>query len=246
MNGSAGDRGAPQVTGAAGGRRFPAFSPVAEHSLLVEFGDRIAPDTHARVLSLDRALAAHPFEGFCESVPAYAAVLVRFDPLACDHGAVETHLRALLDRAAAPATGARALREVAVCYDADLAPDLDAVAQATGLTPEAVIAAHLAGEYSVFLYGFAPGYAYMAGVPPAIRVPRKPAAVRDVAAGSVLIAGPQCIVSTLTMPTGWWVIGRSPTRILTGQADRPFLFDVGDRVRFRRISRAEHDAGPAA
>jgi inhibitor of KinA len=37
------------------------------------------------------------------------------------------------------------------------------------------------------------------------------------------------------MPTGWWVIGRSPTRILDEGAARPFLFDVGDRVRFRRI-----------
>ena len=59
--------------------------------------------------------------------------------------------------------------------------------------------------------------------------------MRGVAAGSVIIAGAQCLVTTLTMPTGWWVIGRSPTRILTGDAARPFLFDVGDRVRFRRV-----------
>jgi len=64
--------------------------------------------------------------------------------------------------------------------------------------------------------------------------------------GSVLIAGPQCLVSTLTMPTGWWVIGRSPTRILTGDEDRPFLFDVGDRVSFRRIDRATYEAEACA
>src|SRR5690606_14886683 len=103
-------------------------------------------------------------------------------------------------------------------------------------------AAHLAGQYEVFMYGFAPGYAYLAGVPEAIRMPRKPTALRGVAAGSVLIAGPQCLVSTITMPTGWWNIGRSPTRILTDDPERPFLFDIGDRVRFRRIGRAEYDA----
>ena len=92
------------------------------------------------------------------------------------------------------------------------------------------------------MYGFAPGYAYLAGVPGAIHMPRKLAALRGVAAGSVLIAGPQCLVSTITMPTGWWVIGRSPTRILTGDPARPFLFDVGDFVRFRRITRAEYEA----
>ena len=68
------------------------------------------------------------------------------------------------------------------------------------------------------------------------------AAVRGVAAGSVLVAGPQCLVTTLTMPTGWWIIGRSPTRILSDDEDRPFLLDVDDRVTFKRISRAEFDA----
>ncbi|WP_152971037.1 carboxyltransferase domain-containing protein, partial [Rhizobium ecuadorense] len=70
--------------------------------------------------------------------------------------------------AAVPAT-IGAMREVEVCYDPDLAPDLAAVAEASGLSPEDVISAHLSGDYSVFLYGFAPGYAYLAGVPEAIQ-----------------------------------------------------------------------------
>lgn len=84
--------------------------------------------------------------------------------------------------------------------------------------------------------------AYLAGVPEAIRIPRKEAAVRGVPAGSVLIGGQQCLVTTLTMPTGRWIIGRSPTLILdSASKERPFLFDVGDRVSFRRISRAQFD-----
>lgn len=222
-------------------RQFPAFSPMAEHGLLVEFGDRFDDAVHARVARLDRALAAAPFPGFLESVPAYAAILIRFDPLVCDHAAAEGAARALLDRDM-PLPASPALHHVPVCYDDDLAPDLAAVAQATSLTAPEVIAAHLAGRYGVVMYGFAPGYAYLAGVPPAIRLPRKPAAVRGVPAGSVLIAAGQCLVSTLTMPTGWWIIGRSPARILTGRPDRPFLFDPGDSVLFHRIPRSEYDA----
>jgi inhibitor of KinA len=221
-------------------RAFPVVTPIAEHSLLVEFGDRIDRTINNRVLALDASLAAFPFAGFLESVPAYASLLVRFDPLVTDHPTAVRHLAGLLDKAAPPRP--TQVREVLVCYDRDLSPDLGAVANATGLSEEAVIAAHLSGRYEVFMYGFAPGYAYLAGVPTPIHLPRKPAAVRGVAAGSVLIAGPQCLVSTLTMPTGWWVIGRSPTRILTGDEERPFLFDVGDRVSFRRIDRATFDA----
>ncbi len=85
------------------------------------------------------------------------------------------------------------------------------------------------------MYGFAPGYAYLSGVPEAIHLPRKPAAVRGYPVGSVMIAGAQCLITTLPMPTGWWVIGRTPLRVLDTDARRPFLFEPGDRVRFVRV-----------
>jgi inhibitor of KinA len=214
----------------------PHYRPVADHALMVVMGDTINDATHADVLQLDRALNASPFAGFTESIPAMVSLLVDFDPLVTDHSQVAAHLNRLLHAPPIPVPAATN-REVLVCYDD--APDLQAVAQQTGMTVEAVIAAHLAGDYRVFMYGFAPGYAYLSGTPQPLHLNRKPAPVRAVAAGSVIIAGGQCLVTTLTMPTGWWIIGWSPTRILTGDALQPFLFDVGDRVRFRRISRAD-------
>ncbi len=44
------------------------------------------------------------------------------------------------------------------------------------------------------------------------------------------------------MPTGWSILGASPMRLLTDDPTHPFLFDVGDRVRFTRIDRARFDA----
>ena len=222
----------------------PLCRPVGDRAVLVEFGETIDSEVHDRVIRLDAALAAAPFEGFVEAVPAYASLLICFDPLVTDHHAVEVAVSGLI-AGEAKGVGPGGLREVEVCYDDALAPDLVSVARASGLTPEEVAAAHLSGEYSVFMYGFAPGYAYLAGVPAPIRLPRKQAALRDVPAGSVIIAGAQCLVTTLTMPTGWWIVGHSPTRILRDDdRERPFLFDVGDRVRFRRISRADYDARP--
>jgi inhibitor of KinA len=215
---------------------------VADRALLVELGDTIDRDVHDRVLRLDGAIAADPFPGFEEAVPAYASLLVSFDPRVTDHRSVESSIVDRLKRNATPLpAGTR--HELEVCYDDGLGPDLSAVAEAAGITVEQVITAHLAGDYRVFMYGFAPGYAYLAGVPEPIRLPRKAAAVRGVAAGSVIIAGPQCLVTTLTMPTGWWSIGRSPAAILRPDDPvRPFLFDPGDSVGFRRISRREYDA----
>jgi len=221
--------------------QWPRFTPVAEHALLVSFGDTIDDATGAAVLALDRALAATPPHGITECVPAMVNLLVGFDPLCTDHDAVRTHVQQLLGGATATPAAGR-LHEVQVCYEGALAPDLAAVARAKGLTLEAVIAQHLHGDYQVRMYGFAPGYAYLSGVPAAIQLPRKAAPLRDIAAGSVLIAGQQCLVTTLVMPTGWSIIGRSPTRILRPDADAPFLFDVGDRVRFTRIDLAQYAA----
>ena len=221
---------------------YPLFRAVADQAVLVEFGAMSGPEVLAQVRHLDRMLLRDGFAGFVEAVPAFVNLLVRFDPTLTDHAAVEHALRDLMQRPELAITEP-VLHQVDVCYDPDLAPDLAAVALACGMTIDAVIAAHLAGDYSVIMYGFAPGYAYLSGVPAPLHLPRKPAAVRGIAAGSVIIAGAQCLVTTLTMPTGWSIIGRSPTRILGDDAAKPFLFDVGDRVQFRRISRAEFDAG---
>jgi inhibitor of KinA len=220
---------------------FPIFRPVGANGVLVELGDKISDAAAAAVTDLETALRRQPFEGFAETVPGYVNLLVLFDPLATDHGTVETTLRALLTQPGQPRHDGRR-RDVEICYDPDLAPDIARVAAATGLTPDSVAAAHLNGDFRVVMYGFAPGYAYMSGVPQALQLPRKPAAVRGIPKGSVLIAGPQCIVTTLTMPTGWWIIGRSPTEILTADPSRPFLLDVGDTVQFRRIDRATFEA----
>lgn len=217
---------------------FPRILAVADRAVLIELGAAVGPEVQARVWALDRALRDDPVVGQVELVPAMVNLMLVFDPLVTDHAAVRAGVEGRL-AVLAEAVVDGAEREVLVCYDAPYAPDLAAVAEQAGLSSEAVIAAHLAGEYRVAMYGFAPGYAYLSGVAEAIRLPRKAAPVRGVPAGSVIIAGGQCLVTTLTMPTGWWVIGRSRTRILTGDEGRPFLFDVGDRVRFRRVTAAE-------
>lgn len=215
------------------------FTPIGDSAVLVSFADAISDTAHAQVVALDRALGSDPPAGMTETVPALVNLLVAFDVTETDHADISAHIRGLLPGLQAQGI-AGAQQRVPVCYEGDCAPDLAAVADATGLSPEAVIAAHLEGDYRVLMYGFAPGYAYMAGVPAAIQVPRKPAPVRDVPAGSVIIAGPQCLVTTLKMPTGWSIIGRSPARILRDDPDKPFLFDVGDHIRFERIDLATH------
>ncbi|KKC24139.1 5-oxoprolinase subunit B family protein [Sphingomonas sp. SRS2] len=210
---------------------FPIVRPVGASAILVELGDGIDEAISGRVIALDRALLAEPLAGLVETVPAYAALMIVFDPLVADVEALSSlALRLARDIRADERPGREHV--VPVCYDG---PDLDAVAQRTGLSREQAIGAHLSGDYRVYMYGFAPGYAYLGGVPQALQLPRKPAAERGHPVGSIIIAGAQCLITTLPMPTGWWVIGNTPLRVLDPAAEQPFRFDPGDRIRFEQI-----------
>jgi inhibitor of KinA len=200
--------------------------PLGEAALLVEFGTAIDPAIHAQVVALDAALAERPPSWLHETVPAYASLMLLFDPLAVDAATVEQHLRSL---ALAGAELAGAEHVVPVRYDG---PDLPAVAARLGIGEAEVGAQHQAGAYRVYMYGFAPGYAYLGGVPEPLHLPRKEAPVRGHPPGSVMIAGGQCLVTTLPMPTGWWVIGHTDFRVLDAEAAQPFRLAPGDRVRF--------------
>lgn len=221
------------------------MTPVGDSAVLVHFADDASDETLGLVLGLDGALAASNVEGLVEIVPGQVNLLAVFDPLITDHGAIETAIGVAL-RAGPVQLPDAPIHEIEVCYDASLAPDLDEVAGLTGLSHREIVDVHLSGDYRVLMYGFAPGYAYLGGVPPELRLPRKSAAVRDVPAGSVILAGHQALVTTLTMPAGWWRIGASPTPLLPNDLSQPFPLDPGDRVAFVEIDLATYEARRAS
>jgi len=216
------------------------YTPVADHALLVTLADEVGDEAHAAIVAFDQAITAASPMGVIEVVPALVNLLVSFDPVVTDHIQLEASLRKL-HTATQHKSEPGATHVVQVCYEAPYDLDLEAVAKATNLSKEAVINAHVAGDYTVLMYGFVPGYAYMGGVDESIQVPRKLAAVRDIPAGCVMIAGGQCLITTLLMPTGWSIIGRSPTKILLNDPNRPFLFDVSDNVKFERINLSDYE-----
>src|SRR5512141_251535 len=73
---------------------WPRFIPAGDAALLVQLGDRIDPAINRQVHALARHLAAAPLPGIREAVPAYASLLVHYDPAILDEAAVLTHIQA--------------------------------------------------------------------------------------------------------------------------------------------------------
>ncbi len=198
------------------------FLPYGEDGLLIEVGDP------AEVVALHRAAAGLP--GVREAVPGARTVLVVVDPGVTS---VDT-LRARLTSVDTPALAAGEVAEVVldVVYDG---PDLAAVAAETGLSPTEVIARHSGGRYTVAFCGFAPGFAYLTGLDPRLRVPRLAQPRTGVPAGAVAVAGEFAGVYPRPSPGGWRLLGRTDAVLWDPARTPPAVLTPGTSVRFRPV-----------
>ncbi len=224
---------------------FPLMKLIAasDSSLLIVFGDVMSPALHARVMSLFFALRRRNDPRIRNLHPAYASLLIDFDPLRLTHDELSSLVQQL-----APAQDASALDRPAnivtipVCYDVEFGPDLLEVARHAGLSPEEVVRLHSSPTYLVSFLGFSPGFAYLGGLPEALHTLRLATPRPLVASGSVGIAGSQTGIYPSDSPGGWRLIGRTPWRMFDPQAASPTRLQPGDSVKFSPIDRVTFDA----
>jgi KipI family sensor histidine kinase inhibitor len=209
--------------------------PASDRSLLVSFGREIAPEAHLSVRRATESLMG--LRSIVNLHPAFASVLVEFDPRLHRHSEIEALIRERIQAARNTPPAGRAV-EVPAVYGGDAGPDLEDVARHTGLSPERVVELHTAAEFVVCFLGFATAFVYLGGLPPELATPRLPAPRRQVPAGSIGIAGSQTGIYPLASPGGWRLIGRTPLPLFDPRAIPPPLLRMGDRVRFVRIAEA--------
>lgn len=119
--------------------------------------------------------------------------------------------------------------EIPVRYDGD---DLHDVARMTGIDPDDVIALHHGATYRAAFCGFAPGFAYLDGLPEPLRLPRRASPRTGVPAGSVAIAAGQSAVYPRRSPGGWHLVGRTDVVMFDPDRRPPALVEPGTVVRF--------------
>ena len=221
-------------------RGSPTIEPFGDSALLVSLGSTGDPVLAARAqvvaVAMEAGRVAIPAIG--RAVPAHASILVPFDPLAISlDDAIGVARRALagsdggaIGADEAPDDGAPI--EIPVRYGGLDGPDLDEVAELHGLRPGEVIDLHASALYRVLFLGFAPGFAYLGGLPASLVTPRRASPRERVPAGSVGIAGEQTGVYPLAMPGGWQLIGRTEAVLFDPDRPQPALLRPGASVRF--------------
>jgi len=213
----------------------PRIVPLGDSAVLIQLGDEIDLTINQRVHALANLITASSIDGIIETVPAYATLLVHYDPLMLSFAQIKNHLLTKLSQAQENETRKPRLVEVSVQYGGEFGIDLESVASHLRLSVEDVIRIHSEKTYTVYMMGFTPGYPYMGKLDDAIIMPRLETPRTKVPAGTVAIAGSQTGIYSIESPGGWNLIGWTPLKLFDPESNSPFLFAPGDEVKFAPI-----------
>ena len=211
--------------------------PVGVNGILAVLGDSISEQTGAQVAALREAIAAAHISGVEETIPAYASLLVKYDPFLTDYAALCEALRRLEKTFSASTVQSGRIVEIPVCYGGAYGEDLPFVAQHAGLSEQEVIALHTARPYRIYMLGFLPGFPYLGGLDERLHTPRLATPRTKIPAGSVGIGGKQTGIYPMESPGGWQLIGRTPLTLFAPGESLPYA--AGDSIRFVPVDETE-------
>ena len=211
----------------------------------VEFGNEISPAINGRVMALHAAIAsakaAGRLEGVVETVPTMRSLMVCYDPIATSRAELQPRIDALI--AGGLSAGMKSRRiTIPCCYDdPEFAPDLKEIAERTKRTPEQVIEGHVGSLFQVYVLGFMPGLAYIAGLEKSLYLPRRSQPRVRVPRSSVAIAMDMTTIYPFESPGGWHIVGRTPLWMFDQRREQPVFLAPGDRLTFQRVDRKTYD-----
>ncbi|MHB1962157.1 MAG: 5-oxoprolinase subunit B/C family protein [Acidimicrobiales bacterium] len=205
---------------------------------------RVAVADAAAGRRLGAAVRSAAPDGVVEVVPSFRSVLVVVDPLVAELEATAGELARLAgspwpsdDLAGRPPV------VLPVTFDG---PDLEAACAHAGLDADGLVRSVLDATLTVAVVGFSPGFAYLEGLPPALRrIPRRATPRPAVRPGALGLAGGRAAVYPQATPGGWQLVGTTERRLFD-PATPPFsLLQVGDTVRFSPAALATGAAAPS-
>lgn len=214
-------------------------SRVSETGVIIYFGHSIDLTLIDKIALFSHAVQRRYSGKLYEVIPSYTTLLIEFHPLKVDVDELITwcqqQAKKILSAKALPSESK--LVTFPVYYHPDVAPDLERVARDRQMTIEQLVELHSEKEYTVCAIGFAPGFAFLGSVDPQIATPRHSEPRLKVAKGSVGIADEQTAIYPQQSPGGWQIIGNCPVELFNIEHDPMMPFEVGDKVRFKPVSR---------
>lgn len=206
------------------------FSPLGDEHILINFGDKISPRTLSKVLSAGAALKPHVLE----VKSAYSTLMVRYNALQYEYNSYVKKINSIIKNVDINSRHDAKVHKIMTQYGGEWGQDLSRVARHNNLTEKQVVKIHTQNDYLVYMIGFLPGFCYLGGLDNNIATPRLDVPRKQIAKGSVGIAGQQTGVYPIQSPGGWNIIGRTEYDFFVNE-NPPCKIMPGDYIRFVEV-----------
>ena len=219
---------------------YPKVVIASENSTIVYFSERPCSQTSDQIAYTANALKIRLGEELIDLIPSYHSLLVIYDPLKIGFQKIEQEIRNTIGQWTSNNQSQQSRTvELPVYYSPESGPDLQRIADHSGLSIDQVIELHQQTEYTVYAMGFAPGFAYLGEVDERIAMPRLATPRHNVPQGAVAIADRQTAIYPSQSPGGWNIVGLCPIRLFNAEKQPHTPMQVGDKIRFISIDRDE-------
>ena len=219
----------------------PLFRIAGDRGLLVEYGDVIDPDVNNKVRSMAIIMEKESSKSVIETIPTYRSLLIIYDPAITNPAKLKKEILALEERLSQIKIPPPNTVEIPVCYGGEFGPDIQFVADHNSITADDVVRIHSEADYQIYMIGFTPGFPFLGGLPKELHTPRLETPRSFVPERSVGIANNQTGIYPLASPGGWQLIGKTPLRLFAPEHSNPFIYKVGDRIKFKPISAEDYN-----
>ncbi len=236
----------------------PTIRPAGDRYLLIEFGNEMNLELNFLAHGLAAAIATERPKGVIETAPAFASLLVHYEPDDVSYARVVEEMRALM-RSLGPSDNlvldsrlfylptayldpwSREAYERYIAQIAKKTPDPQLIVEHNGLTDvQQLVRVHSGTEYWVAAIGWWPGVPFMLALDPRCKlsVPRYNPPRVWTKKGTVGLGGSNTGIYPEDLPGGIQVFARIPVPIWDPQQrfsvfrDSICLLKPGDRIKF--------------
>ena len=218
------------------------IKPFGVHSVLIEWPNEVSEHILETIIGFQTYIRLNMYtEKDWEMVPSYNSLLLVNRKMTIDFEKISKDINVGYSKLKESEKPERYLWRLPVSYDLEFGLDLEEVAKKLNKSIPEIIAMHTGTTYTVYSIGFLPGFMYLGGILKELEVPRKATPRAKVVKGAVGIAGKQAGIYPQESPGGWNIIGNCSVPIFDATKENPCFVNVGDKIEFYEISKAEYD-----
>ena len=221
---------------------YPKIARVGLRGVVVTFGETMSDRANLAAIAFRAAVDAAGWAEVEETASTLVSTFLSVDLAIVPYDDIVARLEALLaarDWYCAALPAGRRLWTLPMCFDPDVAPQLENAARAAEVSMTDAVRQLSQARTRVITLGFAPGQPYLGLLPKTWDIPRQSDLTPKVPTGALVIAIRQFVLFATSAPTGWRHVGQTAFRPFDPHRDVPVALSPGDEVRFATITASE-------